>query len=217
MAKCFWGAAVSTIGLFAACSSAPKTPIVALDAPAETSSAKPIQRVAPPTTEPVAIAPTRIEEPPPPDEPINEHPVEYANEGDGLVEGGVVGGVVGDAPGHGVLGGVAGGVVGGSPSSLPADGVYRMGDPRLTQTRCPRQDGPPYPQAAKDANVETTIIARCIVETNGALDCKLVKSHPLFEKSMLDHLKKTRVPPMTTTDGKPARVLCNFVYRFRMD
>jgi TonB family protein len=101
--------------------------------------------------------------------------------------------------------------------NLP-DGVLRAGDSRLSQKRCPQPGAPPYPQAAKDAKVETRIVARCIVETNGTMSsCKLLKSHPLFEKPMLDHLNKAKVPPMTTTDGKPARVQCHYVYRFKIE
>lgn len=130
------------------------------------------------------------------------------------MEGGIAGGIAG-----GVIGGVVGGVPNGSPpTNLPdiKDGILSMGDPRLVQTRCPRIV-PQYPQKARDAHVEATVLARCVVEKTGALDCKMLKSHPLFDKEILDTLAKTKVSPFTTTDGTPVRVSCMYPFRFRME
>ncbi len=228
MHKWYSRAVVSTMTLVAACASPSQIPIVDTEAAPKTIIAAKTNQITPPLPEPVAIAPMPIDEPqrnvePPASErpPLGPHSADSIDGNDELVNGGVWGGVVG-----GFVSGVSGDTLGvpakvsgigsASASDLP-DGVFRMGDSRLTQTRCPQPGAPPYPQAAKDANVETRIVVRCIVETNGTLNsCKLLKSHPLFDKPMLEHLKKAKVPPMTTTDGKPARVQCQYVYRFNM-
>lgn len=232
MMKWHVGFVVPTIGLFMACSSAPKTPVVSTELPPPQKSATATNSVTPVAPEPSA---TVVADKPPPkkEEPIAKQDEEESEE-EGFeggvpggiaggprfdavvgVPGGVVGGVVGGVPG-GAFGGVQSGIVGGNAGlGMPSD-VLMPGNPLLTQARCPHPGAPPYPQAAKDAQVEATIVARCIAEKDGSLTCKLVKSHPLFEKPMLDHLNKSKVPPMTTTDGKPARVMCMYTYRYKI-
>jgi protein TonB len=214
MTKWFSASVVLTILALAGCSSAPKPTIVHTDAPVQNNVAATNQADSE-ATEPAETAPPPI---------VAKNDAEESDEAGGIeggVEGGVYGGVVVGVPG-GVVGGVQGGVPGGVGSAklgpdLPGD-VYRVGNPLLVQTRCPHPGAPQYPQAAKDAKVETRIIAQCILETNGSLSsCRLVVSHPMFEKAMMDHLNKSKLTPMTTTDGKPARVLCNYAYRFQVE
>lgn len=238
MMKWHVGFVIPTIGLFVACSSAPKTPVVSTEfAPpksaAATNSVTPVTPVAPVTPEPSA---TVVADKPQPkkEEPIAKQD-EEESEDEGFeggvpggiaggprfdavvgVPGGVVGGVVGGVPGGG-FGGVQRGIVGGNAGLGMPDDVLMPGSPLLTQKACPRPDSPAYPKAAKDAKVEATIVAQCIAEKNGSLACKLIKSHPLFEKPLMDHLNTSKVPPMTTTDGKPARVRCIYTYRFKLE
>lgn len=209
MTKWFSVSVVLTIQALAGCSSTPKPTVVHTDAPVQNKAAATNQ------TDSEATEP--VETPPP---IVAKNDLEEPNEVgaiEGGVEGGVYGGVVGGVPG-GVIGGVPGGV--GSAKlgpDLPGD-VYRVGNPLLVETRCPNPGAPAYPQAAKDAKVETRIVARCILETNGSLSaCSLLMSHPMFEKAMMDHLNKSKLTPMTTTDGKAARVQCTYAYRFKLD
>jgi periplasmic protein TonB len=221
-------AVVSMVGLFTACAPAPQIPIVDTEAAPKTAIATKTNLPGPPMPEQVAMEPKPIEEGHRTVEPsasnrppLGPHTENSSDGHHGHVEGGVEGGVFG-----GILRSIQGGsmlsarpisgISSGSEPPLP-DGVLRIDDPRLVQKRCPPPGAPQYPQAAKDAKVEARIMARCIVETNGTLnDCKLLKSHPLFDKPMLDHLKKAQVTPMTTTDGKAARVLCYYNYRFKL-
>lgn len=229
MHKWYSSAAISTMGLFTACAAPSPIPIVDTEAAPKTIIATKTNQITPSTPEPVAISPIPENEPQRNVEPSASErhragpftaPATNDEEENGeFVEGGVSAGVPwgisGGTPG-GVVGGQAAGISSGSASGLPP-GVFRAGDSQLAQERCPHPGAPTYPKAAKDAKVETRIVARCIVETNGSMsNCKLLASHPLFEKPMLDHLKKANVPPMTTIDGKPARVQCTYVYRFKM-
>lgn len=135
------------------------------------------------------------------------------------VPGGLQGGVVGGVPG-GVVGGVVGGIPGGSltPPSRGPNEVLRSDDPELTSHICPKLSGAPeYPKKARDANVETTLVAACIVEKDGKLACHLVKTHALLDQSMTDFLAKQRVTPFTTRDGDKARVRCIYSFRFKLN
>lgn len=172
-----------------------------------------------------------ISEPPPKE--VKFEPIEVEEPEEGGVEGGVIGGVpggvIGGVPG-GVIGGVPGGMVGGVPGGMvggvlggvpssggppPATSILNVGDPSLKQTTCPPVGTPPYPQAARDAKVESTLIARCVVETSGSLTCKMIKSHEMLEKTVLAHLAKARVKPFTTMNDVPVRVACNYVFRYK--
>lgn len=94
--------------------------------------------------------------------------------------------------------------------------VQSPGAPALDQPGCPMPGAPPYPAEAKEAKVEATIIARCIVETNGTLSCSMIKSHPLFDQTLRVFLALRRVPPFTA-GGTPVRVICNYPFRFKLD
>ena len=166
-----------------------------------------------------------IPEPPPKEAKFEPIEVEEPEEGgvEGGVIGGVPGGVIGGVPGGvigGVPGGMVGGVLGGVPSSggpPPATSILNVGDPSLKQTTCPPVGTPPYPQAARDAKVESTLIARCVVETSGSLTCKMIKSHEMLEKTVVAHLAKARVKPFTTMNDVPVRVACNYVFRYKLN
>lgn len=220
MTKWFSVSVVLTIQALAGCSSAPKPTIVHTDAPVQNSAAATNQTDSA-ATEPAGTPPPPVDDPP---SIVTKNDREEPNEVGGIeggVEGGVYGGVVGGVPG-GMIGGMPGGVAGGFGNAklgpdLPGD-IYRVGNPLLVETRCPNPGAPAYPQAAKDAKVETRIVARCILETNGSLSaCSLLMSHPMFEKAMMDHLNKSKLTPMTTTDGKAARVQCTYAYRFKLE
>ncbi len=178
-----------------------KAPTDSLDPPRE------VETIPEPPPETAKFKPIEIEEP-------EEESVEGGVTGG--VPGGVVGGVVGGVPG-GMIGGVLGGVPSSGGPPPAANGILSVGDPSLKQTTCPPVGTPPYPQAARDAKVESTLIARCIVETSGSLTCKMIKSHEMLEKTVLAHLAKARVKPFTTTNDVPVPVACNYVFRYKLN
>lgn len=99
------------------------------------------------------------------------------------------------------------------PPTAPATTTSLPSGP--DQAGCPPPGVPPYPKEAKDAQVEATLIARCMVNTNGMLSCSMIKSHPLLDQTTRLFLALTRVPPFTAR-GTPVRVACNYTFRFKL-
>ena len=64
--------------------------------------------------------------------------------------------------------------------------------------------------------METTVVARCVVETSGSLTCNLIKSHPFLEASTKSFLAAAHVKPFTAR-GQPVRVACNYTFRFKLE
>lgn len=122
---------------------------------------------------------------------------------------------------------VAAGSSGAVPSAAPvttapavaqvpgARTVQSPGALAFDQAGCPAPGFPPYPQEAREAQVEATIIARCVVQTNGTLNCSMIQSHPLFDQTTRVFLALKRVPPFTV-GGTPVRVACNYPFRFKL-
>ena len=159
-----------------------------------------------------------------PEKPAEPEKEETAQEGgqEGGVDGGVVGGEIGGEIG-GVLGGKVGGVLGGTgtgpvPSAPPPPtfSTLSIGDPNLDQKSCPAVGQPPYPQEARNAGVETTVVARCVVEISGSLTCSLIKTHPFLDASTKAFLASKKVQPFTAK-GTPVRVSCNYPFRFKLE
>jgi len=197
---------------------ASKEPVVSTEAPPAGSS-RAVATGRPEEVKPVPEKAMKAEEVP----EKEPSPIEMEEEPqEGGVVGGVPGGVVGGVPG-GVVGGVPGGIFGGQMGGVPTGapppptGIRSVGDPGLKQKTCPPVGAPPYPQAARDAKVESLIVARCVVETSGSLTCQMIKTHEMLEKAVLGHLAKARVQPFTTMDDVPVRVTCNYVFRFKLN
>ncbi len=124
------------------------------------------------------------------------------------------------SPSPETLAGFAAGAEGSSPAASlsaqdPGPDIHKVGEPGLSPSVCSPAGVAPYPEDARVAKVEATVLARCIVETDGKLTCRMVKSHKLFDKPILDMLAKARVP-VFTKDGTPVRVACNYTFRFKI-
>lgn len=104
-----------------------------------------------------------------------------------------------------------------APEPWPDDGSLRdLKDPELEPHTCPFPGVAPYPQKALTERVQGKVVARCVVEADGSLSgCKLLTSSPLFDNTVLSHLAKARVHPFTWR-GQPARVLCTYPFRYRI-
>ena len=73
---------------------------------------------------------------------------------------------------------------------------------------------PIYTAQAREAKVEGTMVARCTITTAGSVtNCRILKSLPHMEKSVLDALYSRRYTPVMW-EGKPVAV--NYVFNIRL-
>jgi len=141
----------------------------------------------------------------------------------GAVEGGVSGGVEGGVQG-GVVGGVSGGVTGGvkgggmSPQELQkyeGDAVRAVGD--IKPPRLIKQVNPVYPQVARKAHVEGTVILEAKTDKEGnVVDTRILRSIPVLDQAAIDAVKQWKYEPLLI-DGKPRKVLFTVTVRFVLD
>jgi protein TonB len=140
------------------------------------------------------IQPREIPKEPPPEA---EPPPDTKDEG---VEGGVVGGVAGGVVG-GVLGGTLGGVVGGP---APAKRI-EIDDSHVKLTKLSGPN-PKYTEKAIEKEIEGTMLVKCVVSTEGAVNnCRVLKTLPFMDRAVIDALEHWRFKPYVV-DGKPVEV-----------
>jgi TonB family protein len=96
-------------------------------------------------------------------------------------------------------------------SPLPFD-AGTMTRPRLVSGR-----QPDYTPEARAAAVEGTVIARCTILPTGKLrDCKLLKTLPMLEATILEALA-TQVYTPVIVDGRPTAVAYTLLFRFKLN
>nr|WP_240807687.1 energy transducer TonB [Polyangium spumosum] len=75
---------------------------------------------------------------------------------------------------------------------------------------------PPYPNEARSARVEGTVIAQCTITTEGRLrDCRILKGHPFLDSAVNTTLAQQRYSPMTY-GGRPVSVRYNLTFKFKL-
>jgi periplasmic protein TonB len=121
------------------------------------------------------------------------------------VVGGVPGGIAGGSAG-GVLGGIIGGVGSGPPPPpKPAQARIRVGG-NVQAAKMLRQIQPMYPQIAKTAHVQGTVILHAIISKDGSVqELQYVSGPPLLMKSAMDAVRQWRYQP-TLLNGEPVEV-----------
>lgn len=122
---------------------------------------------------------------------------------------GVVGGVPGGVPG-GQAGGVLGGIIGGVGSNMPpppkeAPKRVRVGG-NVQQARMIRQVQPVYPQIAKTAHIQGTVILHAIIAKDGTVqELQYISGPPLLMRAAMDAVRQWRYQP-TLLNGEPVEV-----------
>jgi protein TonB len=122
---------------------------------------------------------------------------------------GVVGGVPGGIAG-GQAGGVLGGIIGGTGSNLPpppkpAQQRIRVGG-NVQSAKMIRQVQPVYPQIAKTAHVQGTVLLHAIISKDGSVqELQYVSGPPLLMKAAMDAVREWRYQP-TLLNGEPVEV-----------
>ncbi|HEY4740299.1 MAG TPA: energy transducer TonB [Candidatus Acidoferrales bacterium] len=122
---------------------------------------------------------------------------------------GVVGGVPGGIAG-GQAGGVLGGIIGGTGSNLPpppkpTQQRIRVGG-NVQSAKMIRQVQPVYPQIAKTAHVQGTVLLHAIISKDGSVqELQYVSGPPLLMKAAMDAVREWRYQP-TLLNGEPVEV-----------
>jgi protein TonB len=122
--------------------------------------------------------------------------------------GGQVGGVPGGEVG-GTVGGLVGGTIGGTGTAIPTAPGAPPPPPPPTNQVLPFGEGmnrpqmlagpePAFPREALEAQVSGTLLAKCVITTEGALTgCRIIKSLPFLDQPVLAALAQRRYTPVT--------------------
>ncbi len=153
-------------------------------------------------------------EPDPPDEPASDA---AAGDGSTTPEGTGNGGDPNGQP-DGVPGGEPGGK---GTAPIPVEPPHtdttlswlsEMGRPVLVAG--PAQ--PPYPSPAASQRIEGTVIAQCVITTEGRLrDCRILKGNPFLDPAVNATLAQQRYSPLTY-GGRPVSVRYNITFKFKL-
>jgi len=121
------------------------------------------------------------------------------------VVGGVPGGIAGGSAG-GVLGGIIGGSGGGMPPPpKPTQQRVRVGG-NVQQAKMIRQIQPVYPQIAKTAHVQGTVILHAIIAKDGTVqELQYISGPALLMRSSMDAVRQWKYQP-TLLNGEPVEV-----------
>lgn len=156
-------------------------------------------------------------------------PVQEPEPAPAAPEAGEPGGQLGGEPGGqvgGTIGGLIGGTVGGRGTVLPATATATAPPPPSNQV-LPFGEGmnrpqllggpePVFPREAREAKVEGTLLARCVISTEGALTgCRIIKSLPFLDQPVLAALAQRRYTPVSY-QGRPVAVEYVIPFKFKL-
>jgi periplasmic protein TonB len=121
------------------------------------------------------------------------------------VVGGVPGGVAGGAA-NGVLGGILGGVGGGPPPPPPkSNKPLRVGG-NVMDAKKTRNVMPVYPQIAKTAHIQGTVLLHAIIDKDGSIqELQYLSGPPLLMRAAMDAVRQWKYSP-TLLNGEAVPV-----------
>jgi periplasmic protein TonB len=133
----------------------------------------------------------------------------------GGIEGGVVGGVEGGEVG-GTLGGQVGGVVGGEPKAKEPPKPVRVGG-KISEPKKLKNVAPVYPEVAKQARVQGTVVLEATIDPSGRVDnLRVLRGIPLLNDAALDAVRKWVYSP-TLLNGSPVPVIMTVTVNFTLN
>ena len=207
--------------------------------PPPPAAAKPKAEVTPPKV--VQPKPTPVEQPKftaPVETPKEVPKTQVADFGvDGGVDEGVQGGVKGGTVG-GVQGGTVGGVQGGTLGGTPGGGMGGIGDApappapppppkaptapvrvggKISEPRKTRNVAPQYPEMAKRARVQGTVILEATISPQGRVtDVKVLRGIPMLDEAAMGAVRQWTYTP-TLLNGSPVPVIMSVTVNFKLD
>ncbi len=144
----------------------------------------------------------------PVDAPSEIEPEDSLDTGDAA---GVAGGVEGGVPG-----GVVGGVVGGLPEAPPSTvEPVRVGG-FIKEPRKLKGGSLVYPQIARDARVQGTVVIEAVIGADGRVTgARVLRGIPLLDEPALASVRQSVYAP-TLLDGVPTPIVMTVVVTFRL-
>ncbi|MFS8067651.1 MAG: energy transducer TonB, partial [Byssovorax sp.] len=139
--------------------------------------------------------------------------------------GGEIGGVAGGQIG-GTVGGLIGGTIGGTgtvistapaapPPPPPSNQVLPFGE-GMNRPQLLGGPEPVFPREAREAKIEGTLLAKCVITTEGALTgCRILKSLPFLDQPVLAALAQRRYTPVSF-QGRPVAVEYVIPFKFKL-
>jgi TonB family protein len=130
----------------------------------------------------------------------------------GGIAGAVAGGVSGGVPG-GITGGVGGGVMA-EPDlkEFEKDAVRAVG--KIEPPKPVKQAQPVYPEVARKARVEGTVILEAKTDEKGnVVGVRVLRSVPLLDQAAIEAVKQWTYEPLVI-DGRPSKVIFTVTVRF---
>jgi periplasmic protein TonB len=149
------------------------------------------------------------------------------------VKGGVQGGTVG-----GVEGGTVGGVHGGTLGGTPGGGMGGIGDApappapppppkaptapvrvggKISEPRKTRNVAPQYPEMAKRARVQGTVILEATISPQGRVtEVKVLRGVPMLDEAAMGAVRQWTYTP-TLLNGQPVPVIMSVTVNFKLD
>jgi periplasmic protein TonB len=152
------------------------------------------------------------------------------------VTGGVQGGTVGGVEG-GTVGGVHGGTLGGTPGGgmggigdappppapppppkvvEPPKGPVRVGG-KISEPKKTHNVAPTYPEMAKRARVQGTVILEATISPQGRVtDVKVLRGIPMLDEAAMSAVRQWTYSP-TLLNGSPVPVIMSVTVNFKLD
>ncbi|MGH9603738.1 MAG: energy transducer TonB [Terriglobales bacterium] len=133
-----------------------------------------------------------------------------------MASGGVVGGVPGGIPG-GQMGGVLGGIISSTPVAVPRIAPSRVRVSQgVVQGNAISQPKPLYPQMARMARVQGSVVLQAVISKNGNIEnLRVVSGHPMLTQSALDAVRQWRYRPYLL-NGEPVEVETQITVNFNL-
>jgi protein TonB len=107
------------------------------------------------------------------------------------------------------------------PTPPPVPNIQRVAPIRVASTvqasRLIRKVDPSYPQLARIAHLEGTVVAEARITVSGTIDSlKIISGNSLFFQSVIDAVKQWRYEP-TLLSGEPIDVITTITVNFRLN
>ena len=128
--------------------------------------------------------------------------------------------VIPDASAIGDPGGLPSGIVSSAPIPRPPDPPRPSGPVRVADLPIPPRKTvdvrPIYPDVARIARVEGTVVMEAVLDPSGHVtQLRVIKSRPLLDQAALDAVRQWRYTP-SVYGGRPVSVLMTITIRFTL-
>ncbi|MEO7327819.1 MAG: energy transducer TonB, partial [Minicystis sp.] len=115
----------------------------------------------------------------------------------------------------GTLGGTGTGTVIPPPAPPPTNAVIPFGE-GMNRPTLVSGSPPVYSREAREAKVEGTVIASCVITTSGNLqNCRIIKHLEHMDDAVLAALAQQHYTPVTF-QGQPVNVQYTLTFRFKL-